>query len=184
MTDSATAAHQATGTSSLRLLRSFADTAGADTDGAGTDGAGTAGDLLGTREEAAGWLHAAGLLAAGERLTGSEHNALLRLRASLRDVLAAHAEGREDPEAAARLTRGLADGRLVVVAESATTVELATAARASYPAIVASIAVAVARAAASGTWSRLKLCSDRGCGQSFIDESPTGVISQCAASSG
>src|SRR5579875_1526022 len=156
MTDSATAAHQATGSSSLRLLRSFADTAGA-----ATDGAATAGDLLGPREEAAGWLHAAALLAAGERLTGSE-----------------------DPEAAARLTRGLADGRLVVVAESATTVELATAARASYPTIVASIAVAIARAAASGTWPRLKLCSDRGCGRSFIDESATGVISQCAASSG
>jgi Putative stress-induced transcription regulator len=126
----------------LRLIRSFASTlsAGRDT------------DLLRTREEAAAWLHAAALLPAETGLTNSEHAALLRLRESVRDVLAAHADGREDTEAAARLTRALAEGRLVVTVDAASTVRLASAARASYPSVVAAIAVAIAEAAAAGTW--------------------------------
>lgn len=176
MTDGAAAAGgpPGTDTGALRLLRSFANTLGPGADG----------DLLGAREEAIGWLRDAGLLPAGERLTGSEHNALLRLRASLRDVLAAHADGREEPGAAARLTRGLADGRLVVIAGSAAAIHLATAARACYPTIVASLAVAIARSAASGTWLRLKLCPEPGCGQAFIDDSAAGAIGRCSACSG
>ena len=50
----------------------------------------------------------AGLLAADGALSNSEYNALLRLRQGLRDVLAARAAGREDADAAARLTKGLA----------------------------------------------------------------------------
>jgi hypothetical protein len=85
-------------------------------------------------------------------LSNSEYNALLRLRQALRDVLAARADGREDADAAGRLTKGLADGRLVVTVDPAATIELTTAARASYPTIVASLAVAVASAAAAGRW--------------------------------
>ena len=126
----------------LRLVQSFANTLSAE------PGA----DLLGTREEAAAWLHAAALLPAKAGLSNSEHAALLRLRESVRDVLAAHADGREDAEAAARLTRALAEGRLVVTVDAASTVRLASAARASYPSVVAAIAVAIADAAAAGTW--------------------------------
>jgi hypothetical protein len=108
-------------------------------------------DELRTREEAAAWLRAAGLLAEGAALSNSEHGALLRLRDALRDVLAARAGGRgEDAEAAARLTKALADGRLVLVVEPAGTVRLASAARASYPNLVAGLAVALADA-----WPRL-----------------------------
>lgn len=71
-------------------------------------------DLLGTREEAVPWLRAAGLLPDDAAISGSEHGALLRLRDALRDVLAARASGAADPDATARLTRALADGRLVV----------------------------------------------------------------------
>ncbi|MGH3173078.1 MAG: ABATE domain-containing protein [Streptosporangiaceae bacterium] len=56
----------------------------------------------GTREEAAAWLRTAGLLPTEAGLSNSEHAALLRLRESMRDVLAAHTAGREDA-AAARL---------------------------------------------------------------------------------
>ena len=76
------------------------------------------------------------------------------LRTSIRDVLAAHAGGREDAEAAARLTKALADGRLVLTVGSASTVRLASAARASYPNLVAAIAIAMAESATSGTWPR------------------------------
>jgi hypothetical protein len=122
----------------LRLIQSFANT-----------------DLQ-TREEAAAWLRAAGLLPAEAGLSNSEHAALLRLREAVRDVLAAHAGGGEDAEAAARLTRALAEGRLVVSVGPAGAVRLASAARSSFPSVVAGIAVAIAEAAAAGTWLNLK----------------------------
>jgi hypothetical protein len=122
----------------LRLIQSFAST-----------------DLLRTREEAAAWLRAAALLPAEAGLSNSEHAALLRLREAVRDVLAAHADGREDPAAAARLTRALAEGRLVVTVDPASTIRLASAARASFPSVVAGIAVAIAELAAAGTWRGL-----------------------------
>ena len=126
----------------LRLVQSFVNTLSAEPDA----------DLLATREEAAAWLRAAALLPAESGLTGSEHAALLRLREAVRDTLAAHTDGREDPEAAARLTKALAEGRLVVTVDAASMVQLASAARASYPGVVAAIAVAIAEAAAGGTW--------------------------------
>ena len=127
----------------LHLVRSFAGTLGAEPEL----------DRLRTREEAAAWLHAAGLLPAEAGLTNSEHAALLRLREAVRDVIAAHADGREDPAAAARLTRALAEGRLVVAVNAAGTVRLVSAARASYPSVVAAIAVAIADSASAGTWA-------------------------------
>jgi hypothetical protein len=129
---------------SLHLIQSFAGTPSANPDT----------DPLRSRETAAEWLRTAGLLTAEDGLTTSEHAALLRLRTSIRDVLAAHAAGREDAEAAARLTKALADGRLVLVVGPASTVRLASAARASYPNLVAAIAIAMAESAASGTWPR------------------------------
>ena len=129
----------------LHLIESFAGTLGPDQ------------DLLSTREEAAGWLRAAALLPAEAGLSNSEHAALLRLREAVRDVLAAHADGREDPDAAARLTRALAEGRLVVTVDAASTVRLGSAARASYPSVVAAFAVAIADAAAASTWLQLKV---------------------------
>jgi hypothetical protein len=126
----------------LQLVQSFASTVSAEPDT----------DLLRTREQAAGWLRSAGLLPAEAGLSNSEHAALLRLREAVRDVLAAHGDGREDTNAAARLTKALAEGRLVVIVDPASTVRLASAARASYPSVVAGIAVAIAEAAAAGTW--------------------------------
>jgi len=126
----------------LQLVQAFASTASAEPDK----------DLLRTREQAAGWLRSAGLLTAEAGLSNSEHAALLRLREAVRDVLTAHGDGREDPDAAARLTKTLAEGRLVVIVNPASTVRLASAARASYPSVVAGIAVAIAEAAAAGTW--------------------------------
>ena len=101
-------------------------------------------DLLATREDAADWLRTAGLLPPTATLTNSEHGALLRLRDSLRDVLAAREDRRHDPDAAARLTRALADGRLVVTVDPAGAAGLASSARATYSNLVAAIAIAVA----------------------------------------
>ena len=132
---SATPAGRASAADALNLITSLADTARASA------------DPLATREDAAGWLRAAGLLPAEDAtLSGSEHGALLRLRDSLRDVLAARSERRPDADAAARLTRALADGRLVVTIDQAGTAGLASSARAVYSNLVAAIAIAVARA--------------------------------------
>jgi hypothetical protein len=128
--------------SPLELIRSFTGTLSGEPDQ----------DPLRTREQAAAWLHAAALLPAEAGLSNSEHAALLRLRESISDVLAAHAAGREDAAAAARLTKALADGRLVLTLDPARAVRLASAARASYSAIVAAFAIAIAESAASGTW--------------------------------
>ena len=103
-------------------------------------------DRLANPEEATAWLHTAGLLPAEARLSNSEHAALLRLRDAVSDVLAARAGGRVDAAAAARLTKALADGRLVLTADAAGAVRLASAARASYSAVVAAIAIALADA--------------------------------------
>jgi hypothetical protein len=103
-------------------------------------------DLLGTREEAVPWLRAARLLPEDAIISGSEHGALLRLRDALRDVLAARASGVAAPDATARLTRALADGRLVVTVSPAGAAVLASSARASYSNTVAAIAIAVAEA--------------------------------------
>jgi len=129
----------------LALIQSFVSTLSAE------PGA----DPLGSRADAAAWLHGTGLLPAEAGLANSEHAALLRLRDAFRDVLAACADGREDAAAAERLTRALAEGRLVVIVDPASRVRLASAARASYPNLVAAIAVAVADAAAAGTWPSL-----------------------------
>lgn len=129
-----------TASSPLHLVQSFAGTVSADE------------DPLRTREEAAAWLHTAALLPPEAGLTNSEHGALLRLRESVRDVLAARAAAREDPQAAARLTKALADGRLVLTVDPAGTIGMASGARASYSSVVAAIAIAIAQAAASGTW--------------------------------
>ena len=133
---SATSVGRPSAADALTLISSLADTSRASA------------DPLATREDAAGWLRAAGLLPAGDgaTLSGSEHGALLRLRDSLRDVLAARSQRRPDADAAARLTRALADGRLVVTVEPDGAAGLASSARAVYSNLVAAIAIGVARA--------------------------------------
>jgi hypothetical protein len=103
-------------------------------------------DLLATRDEALPWLRSAGLLPADDGLTGSEHGALLRLRDALRDTLAVRAAEGTEADPASRLTRALADGRLVVTVSPAGAAGLASSARATYSNLVASIAIAVATA--------------------------------------
>lgn len=101
-------------------------------------------DILGSREEAVAWLRAAGVLPDDAALSGSEHGALLRMRDALRDVRTARSAGNPDSDAAARLTRALADGRLVVTVSSVGHAKLASSARASYSNLVAAVAIAVA----------------------------------------
>jgi hypothetical protein len=102
------------------------------------------GDPLAERDEAVLWLRAAGLLGAEAAISNSEHAALLRLRDALVAVLDARAAGMAAPDAAMRLSRGLADGRLVVTVSPVGKAVLASSARAPYSNLVAALAVAVA----------------------------------------
>lgn len=129
-------------TSPLNLVQSLANTISGN----------PAGDPLANRDDAASWLREAALLPDDASLSNSEHAALLRLREALRDLLAARAAGQADPDAAARLTKALADGRLVVTLAGDGRVKLASSARSSYPSVVAAVAVAVAEAAAAGAF--------------------------------
>lgn len=135
MTDHTSPAAAGAALGGENLLRSLASTAAAD-------GA----DPLAARESAVPWLRTAGLLPGDAILSGSEHGALLRLRDALRDVLAARAAGGRDEDAAARLARALADGRLVVTVGPDGAAGLASSARASYSNLVAAVAIAVAQA--------------------------------------
>jgi len=112
----------------------------------------SSGDSLVSNGDANAWLRANRLIPEGAALSNSEHAALLRLREALLDVLIAMKNGSEDVDASARLTRALAEGRLVVMVDSAGAITLNTAARAVYPSVVAAIAVAIARASAAGEW--------------------------------
>ena len=102
------------------------------------------GDPLVERDEAVAWLRAAGLLGPEAVISNSEHAALLRLRDALVAVLDARAAGMAAPDAAMRLSRGLADGRLVVTVSSVGKAVLASSARAPYSNLVATLAIAVA----------------------------------------
>src|ERR1700744_4175804 len=122
-----------------RAVEAFADTAGHD----------GGPDALGSREQATAWLQAAGWLPAEAALSNSEHNALIRLRNGVRDPLSAPAGSPAAADAAARLTRALAEGRPGGPGGAG---GLAAAARASYPSVVAAVAAAIAHAAYSGVW--------------------------------
>jgi hypothetical protein len=122
----------------LDLVQSLVATVGS---GAGEDG-------LQSRDGAVAWLRVAGLLQDGAGLTNSEHAALIRLRDAVRDFV----HGRDRADASTRLTRALADGRLVLTVEPSGSTRLATAARSSYPNIVAAIAVAISES--DGAWLR------------------------------
>jgi len=148
-------------------------------------------DLLGTRETAAAWLTAAGLLpadpapaepapAAEPALSAAEHAALLELREAIRAVLAAHTSQAADPAAADRLTRALASCRLAVTARPDGGMSLASADHDPFSRALGAVAVAIAGAAVAGTWTRLKSCPGHLCGWAFYDRSAAARSRWCS----
>jgi predicted RNA-binding Zn ribbon-like protein len=137
-------------------------------------------DLLTTREEAAEWLAATGLLAAGSRLTGAEHQAFVELREAIRGVLAAHTDRREDPAAASRLAVALASGRLGLAVGPAGDIRLVSADHDPFQRVIGAVATAIAEAAVGGTWARLKSCPGHLCGWAFYDRSASGQSRWCS----
>jgi predicted RNA-binding Zn ribbon-like protein len=155
---------------SLRLIQALVNTLNAE----------TGRDLLGTAAEAARWLATARLMPASARLTGAQHGALLELREAIRQVLSGHAEHRDDPEAAGRLTMALACCRLALAVNPAGGVRLVSADHDSFSRVVGEIAMAIAAAAAAGTWGRLKCCPGLRCGWAFYDRSASSRSRWCS----
>jgi len=158
---------------SLRLVQALVNTLNAE----------FARDLLGTRETAAAWLTAAGLLpalSAGPALSAAEHAALLEVREAIRGVLAAHTSQDPDQAAADRLTRALASCRLTVTARPDGGMSLASADHDPFSRALGAIAVAIAEAAVTGTWARLKSCPGHLCGWAFYDRSAAARSRWCS----
>jgi predicted RNA-binding Zn ribbon-like protein len=150
-------------------------------------------DLLSTVPSASRWLTSAGLVAAtsprpapagsGPALfpvTGAERAALIELREAIRGVLATHAGGHQDPEAASRLTVALAPSRLAVRADPAGRISLTSADHDPFARVVGAVAIAIAEAGAAGTWARLKSCPGHLCSWAFYDRSAAGRSVWCS----
>ena len=155
---------------SLRLIQALVNTLNAE----------TGRDLLGTAPEATRWLAAAGLLPAGSVVTGVQRAALAELREATRQVLSGHIEGREDPEAASRLTMALAPSRLTLAVDPAGGVRLVSADHDPFSRVIGAVAAAIAEAATTGTWARLKCCPGRRCGWAFYDRSASSRSRWCS----
>ena len=155
---------------SLRLIQALVNTLNAE----------TGRDLLGTAPEAGRWLAAAGLLPSGSVLTGVQRAALAELREATRQVLGGHIERREDPEAAGRLTMALAPSRLTLAVDPAGGVRLVSADHDPFSRVIGAVAAAIAEAATTGTWARLKCCPGRRCGWAFYDRSASSRSRWCS----
>jgi predicted RNA-binding Zn ribbon-like protein len=155
---------------SLRLIQALVNTLNAE----------TGRDLLGTAPEAARWLTAAGLLPSGSVVTGVQRAALAELREATRQVLGGHIERREDPEAASRLTLALAPSRLTLAVDPVGGVRLVSADHDPFSRVIGAIAAAIAEAATTGTWARLKCCPGRRCGWAFYDRSASSRSRWCS----
>jgi predicted RNA-binding Zn ribbon-like protein len=163
---------------SLRLVQALVNTRSVEQDL----------DLLGTVPSARRWLTSAGLVTVTPPqpgspvvlLTGAERAALVELREALRGVLATHAGGHADPEAASRLTLALAPSRLAVRADPAGRITLASADHDPFARVVGAVAIAVAEAGAAGTWARLKSCPGHLCSWAFYDRSAAGRSVWCS----
>jgi predicted RNA-binding Zn ribbon-like protein len=155
---------------SLRLVQALVNTLNAETDR----------DLLGTAAEAAQWLTVARLMPADSRLAGAEHRALTELREAIRQVLGGHTDRRHDPEAAGRLTLALAPCRLTLAVDPTGGARLVSADHDPFSRVIGGVAMAIAEAAATGTWVRLKCCPGQRCGWAFYDRSASSRSRWCS----
>lgn len=137
-------------------------------------------DLLATRADAAGWLVTAGLLGPGSELSGAEHQSALELREAIRGVLAAHTDRLDDLAAASRLKAALSCCRLGLTVTASGDARLTCADHDPFTRAIGAVAVAIAEAAVTGTWPRLKRCPGHLCGWAFYDRSAAGRSRWCS----
>ena len=129
-------------------------------------------DAIDTPARLGGWLRGRGLLGADEAETIGEadRRRAIELRESLRGLLRAHTRGGQDTEAGATLEHAALAGRLSVGFDPDGEASI-VAREPGYAGALARLLVPVARAAADGTWSRVKACDAEDCLEAFYDRS-------------
>jgi predicted RNA-binding Zn ribbon-like protein len=131
-------------------------------------------DEITTPAELGRWLHAHGLTAREPRAEPADLDLALRLRAGLHAALVGHHDGVESGEAFAATSADL-PLRIVLAADGPRLEPVEAGVRGA----LARLAVAVADAAADGTWPRLKICAAGDCSWAFYDASKNRSRSWC-----
>jgi predicted RNA-binding Zn ribbon-like protein len=128
-------------------------------------------DAIEGPRELGDWLAGHGLLDSGRGAVGaSEHARALKLREALRELMLEHNGAPASRQAGAELEAAARRGRLGVHFD-ATGAVLLTAAAPGADGALARLLVPVARAAADGSWRRVKACRAADCTWAFYDRS-------------
>jgi predicted RNA-binding Zn ribbon-like protein len=154
----------------LQLVQDFVNTLDVET---GTDDLADA-DALGA------WFSQRELLEAGESLSGPDLDCARSFREALRTLLDGHADGpaRED---ALRVLNGVPSGVVLRVAfDESGAPRLEPASGDGVDRALARLLAIIDRAAADGSWARLKVCADDGCRWAFYDHSRNRSGSWCS----
>jgi len=128
-------------------------------------------DELETPSSVAAWLSDRNLLdGAAQDVDAGHHARSIELREALRAAIVAHNGGDPDPHSTRELERTAEGGQLSVRFEADGTVTLAPRAG-GMEGTLARLLVPVARAAADGSWQRVKGCAADDCQWAFYDQS-------------
>jgi len=140
-------------------------------------------DRLADPVDAAPWMTANGLLSDGATITGSDLQAVVRVREALR-ALVQHTSGGPEPEEAELASlRGVVEaGRAVATLSRGGHVTLVAEGE-SVPARLFTLLLIVKDAQDDGTWAHLKTCANQECRWAFYDRSRNHGGTWCEMSS-
>jgi predicted RNA-binding Zn ribbon-like protein len=156
----------------LDLVKDFVNTLDAE---AGSD-------AFATPPSAVRWLSSRGLMSADEDLTEADLARITEARESLRDLLVANAGGELDRAAIAALDRSGRSAGLVARFGLHGRARLAPSGG-GVEAVLGSVLAVVYTAQATGVWSRLKACGEKGCRWAFYDSSKNRSRTWCSMAS-
>jgi predicted RNA-binding Zn ribbon-like protein len=151
----------------LRLVQLFVNT---------TDHEGSR-ELLGSAVALREWLAERELLSRGARVTRADLDSATSLRETLRALLAANNDGRDDSAAAMELNRAAERARVELRAGRKGTAEIRVGA-AGVDGALGMVVAAALGAMLDGRWLRLKAC--RNCGFAFYDYSRNRAATWCS----
>ncbi len=135
----------------------------------------TATDDLTTPGELAGYLHQAGLLTGPARATRADLALAREMRAGLRRALELNHDGASEPIPALDATLA----QLPVALRWDGQQPRLVATRGGVSGALAAVALAMHRATADGTWTRLKICASDECEWAYYDKSKNRSRSWC-----
>ena len=129
-----------------------------------------ASDALGTPDALARWLSEHGVLAAGARLSASQHAQAVELREALRALMLANNGGEQAPDAWSVLERTASAGGLGLHFAGDGRVRMVPDAE-GFAGALARLLVPIAASVEDGSWRRAKACQAGDCRWAFYDRS-------------